>query len=137
MSEKTDAKTVVVSGDFTLDWNLAHSRGLEAQRGVWEPEVCPKLRWQRDGAALLADLIDGIADQIRDRAAYEIRQPNTRGVPGLLRMIRSAPRTRASVTPMAITTPSTPAETARSACMSLRPSATGRRSALDGCWRGI
>ena len=77
MSTKTDAKTVVVSGDFTLDWNLARSRGLEAQRGVWEPEVCSRLRWQRGGAALLADLIEGVAAQIRDRAVFEIRQPDT------------------------------------------------------------
>jgi len=70
-------KTVVVSGDFTLDWNLARSRGLEAQVGVWEPAVCSRLRWQRGGAALLADLIEGVAAQIRDRAVFEIRQPDT------------------------------------------------------------
>ena len=74
---ETDAKTVVVSGDFTLDWNLARSRGLETQSRVWEPEVCSRLRWQRGGAALLADLIEGVAAQIRDRAVYEIRQPDT------------------------------------------------------------
>jgi len=76
-STGTHAKTVVVSGDFTLDWNLARSRGLEAQRGVWEPEVCSRLRWQRGGAALLADLIEGVAAQISNRAAYQIRQPDT------------------------------------------------------------
>jgi RyR domain len=76
-SAETNAKTVVVSGDFTLDWNLARSRGLEAQTGVWEPEVCSRLRWQRGGAALLADLIEGVAVQIRDRTAYRIRQPDT------------------------------------------------------------
>jgi hypothetical protein len=76
-SKGSNAKPVVVSGDFTLDWNLARSRGLEAQIGVWEPEVCSRLRWQRGGCALLADLIDAIAGQIHDRAVYEIRQPNT------------------------------------------------------------
>ena len=74
---ETDAKTVVVSGDFTLDWNLARSRGLQALSRFWEPEACSRLRWQRGGAALLADLIEGVAAQIRDRAAYEIRQPDT------------------------------------------------------------
>jgi hypothetical protein len=76
-STGTDAKTVVVSGDFTLDWNLARRGGVEAQSRVWEPEVCSRLRWQRGGAGLLADLIEGVAAQIRDRAAYEIRQPDT------------------------------------------------------------
>lgn len=77
MSTETDVKTVVVSGDFTLDWNLARSPGLEAQRGVWEPEVSSRLTWQRGGAALLADLIEGVAAQIRDSAVFEIRQPDT------------------------------------------------------------
>jgi len=73
-STETDANTVVVSGDFTLDWNLARSPGLASQIGVWEPAVCSRLRWQRGGAALLADLIEGIAAQIRDRTVFETRQ---------------------------------------------------------------
>jgi hypothetical protein len=77
MSARVKAKTVVVSGDITLDWNLARSRGPEAQGPAWEPEVCSRLTWQRGGAALLADLIEGVAAQIHDRAAYEIRQPDT------------------------------------------------------------
>ncbi len=76
-STETGAKTIVVSGDFTLDWNLARSRGLEAQTGVWEPDVCSRLKWQRGGAALLADLLEGVAAQVRDRAVFEIRQPDT------------------------------------------------------------
>lgn len=76
-STVTDANAVVVSGDFTLDWNLARSPGLEAQIGVWEPAVCSRLMWQRGGAALLADLIGGIAAQIRDRTIFTIRQSDT------------------------------------------------------------
>lgn len=34
MSKKTGTKTAVVGGDFTLDWHLARSRGLEAQLAV-------------------------------------------------------------------------------------------------------
>jgi hypothetical protein len=77
MSTEASAKTIVVSGDFTLDWNLARSRALEAQRGVWEPEVCSRLEWQRGGAALLADLVESVAAQVRDRAVFEIRQADT------------------------------------------------------------
>ena len=33
VSTGTDANAVIVSGDFTLDWNLARSPGLEAQIG--------------------------------------------------------------------------------------------------------
>ena len=74
MSMTAEAKTVVVSGDFTVDWNLARSPGLESQIGVWKPTACSRLRWQRGGAALLADLIEGIAGQIRDRLVFETRQ---------------------------------------------------------------
>ncbi len=83
MSEKTDAKTVVVSGDFTLDWNLARDRGPEALNSVWEAAVCSRLRWQRGGAGLLADLINGVAKQIHGEVVYQVRQaktpPRTRG----------------------------------------------------------
>src|ERR1039458_2155600 len=75
MSTQMEAKTVAVSGDFTLDWNLARSRGVDAQTGVWEPEVCSRLRWQRGGSALLADLVAEVAEQIRDQAVYKICQP--------------------------------------------------------------
>jgi hypothetical protein len=77
MSTETEAKVVIVSGDVTLDWNLARSRGLETQIGVWEPAACSRLRWQRGGAALLADLVESIAAQIRERGVFEIRQPDT------------------------------------------------------------
>jgi len=77
MSAGLEDKIVVVTGDITLDWNLARSRGPEAQGPAWEPEVCSRMRWQRGGAALLADLIEGVAAQIRDGAAYGIRQPDT------------------------------------------------------------
>ncbi len=75
MSTQERAKTVVVAGDFTLDWNLARNTGAEAQGGLWEPEVCTRLRWQRGGAGLLADLIQGVTAQIHDAVAYQVCQP--------------------------------------------------------------
>jgi hypothetical protein len=77
MSTEMKAKTVVVSGDFTLDWNLARGRGPEALNRVWEAAVCSRLRWQRGGAGLLADLIGGVAEQIREKADYQLRQPKS------------------------------------------------------------
>ena len=72
MSAQMEAKTVVVAGDFTLDWNLARNQGLEPQRGLWDPEVCTRLRWQRGGSGLLADLVRGVADGIRSQAPYKL-----------------------------------------------------------------
>jgi hypothetical protein len=65
----------VVTGDITLDWNLARSRGPEAQGPAWESEVCSRLHWQHGGAALLADLVEAVAASLRPHADFEVRQP--------------------------------------------------------------
>ncbi len=77
MNVQASAKTVVVSGDFTLDWNLARGLGLAASNRAWEATECAKLRWQRGGAGLLADLICGVANQISTPAVHQILQPKT------------------------------------------------------------
>ncbi len=77
MNVQASAKTVVVSGDFTLDWNLARGLGLAASNRSWEATECAKLRWQRGGAGLLADLICGVANQISTPAFHQILQPKT------------------------------------------------------------
>jgi len=53
MNAGIQVKTVVVTGDITLDWNLGRSRGSEGPGSSAEAEVCSRLRWQRGGAALL------------------------------------------------------------------------------------
>ena len=70
-------KTVVVSGDVTIDWNLARSAGPGAPGTTSRSEVCARMMWQRGGAALLADLIEAIAVQIGAKSAFDIRQPKT------------------------------------------------------------
>jgi hypothetical protein len=57
-------KVVVVTGDVTMDWNLAnsHQRG-SSQGAAWNAEDCTFAYWQRGGAALLADLIKAIDDK--------------------------------------------------------------------------
>jgi hypothetical protein len=77
MTAEGTKRTVVVSGDFTLDWNLARGRGPEARDHVWEAATCSRLRWQRGGAGLLADLIDGVAKRIHCKPAIEVRQQGT------------------------------------------------------------
>lgn len=77
MGADKNAKTIVVTGDFTLDWNLARGRGPEALNRIWEAAACSRLRWQRGGAGLLADLIDAIAKQNPDQPVYEVRQPQS------------------------------------------------------------
>jgi len=51
MSAGMEPNIVVVSGDITLDWNLARSHGPGAEGPAWQSEVCSRLTWQRGGAA--------------------------------------------------------------------------------------
>ena len=46
-------KVVVVTGDVTMDWNLACTRNSEGSRLAWTAEDCTRTYWQRRGAALL------------------------------------------------------------------------------------
>ena len=65
------SKVVVVTGDITIDWNLARSRGPEAKGPAWLQDVCSHVSWQRGGAALMANLIGAVAES----ASYAVRQP--------------------------------------------------------------
>lgn len=53
-------RTVVVSGDVTVDWNLAR-RSLTAEGG---PRAGTRASWQRGGAALLADLLGTVVSTL-------------------------------------------------------------------------
>jgi hypothetical protein len=57
-------QAVVVTGDVSIDWNLARSRGSEGGGAVWNADDCTRAYWQRGGAALLADLIDAVARDV-------------------------------------------------------------------------
>jgi hypothetical protein len=58
------AATVVVSGDVTMDWNLAR-RAPPGLGGGWHPDLRARASRQRGGAALLADLVEA---SLEDRA---------------------------------------------------------------------
>jgi len=60
--------------------------GLEAQIGVWEPAVCSRLRWQRGGAALLADLIEVSRRRSAPAPYSNSASPIRRGAPDPPRM---------------------------------------------------
>src|SRR5512145_2756313 len=50
-------RTIVVSGDVTVDWNLAR-RTPPGVTGGWRPDLKARACRQRGGAALLADLVE-------------------------------------------------------------------------------
>jgi hypothetical protein len=53
--------TVIVSGDLTIDWNIAQ---IQKQRGsgVWATKNVARACWQPGGASLLAALVEAVAD---------------------------------------------------------------------------
>jgi hypothetical protein len=67
---------VVVTGDATMDWNLARTRRSRGDTSAWGFDDCTRACWQRGGAALLADLIEAVADSLRQsgQANFVLRQ---------------------------------------------------------------
>lgn len=87
MAATEDPKVMVVTGDVTIDWNLARTRRSDSRGQAWNADDCARAYWQRGGAALLADLIDGVADDLRQsgHADYSLRQmgaPRDQASPG-------------------------------------------------------
>src|SRR5512145_544787 len=80
-------KVIVVTGDVTMDWNLARTRRSDGGGGSWNADDCTRAYWQRGGAALLADLIEAVANDLRQegKANYSLREmgaPRDQALPG-------------------------------------------------------
>ena len=69
-------RVVVVAGDVTIDWNLARTLRSTGDRLAWTTEDCTRVQSQRGGAALLADLLECVATDLRRQghANYGVRQ---------------------------------------------------------------
>jgi len=71
MSEQ--AKIVIVTGDFTLDWNLALGQKLGSGSRTMGADSSTHQRWQRGGAALFADLMTAVTAKIGDGKSIVVR----------------------------------------------------------------
>jgi len=73
---QTSPEVVVVTGDVTMDWHLARWRRLKDGISVWNPEDWTRACWQRGGAALLADLIEAVAEELHQNGHgdFAVRQ---------------------------------------------------------------
>lgn len=70
-------KKIYISGDITIDWNLAR---IHRSKGIvqgWGFDDCTRATCQPGGAALLGKLISTIAEDLRENgiAEYEVVQP--------------------------------------------------------------
>jgi hypothetical protein len=75
-SKHDSSEVVVVTGDVTMDWNIARIRRGDHPRSSWNADDVTRAYWQRGGAALLADLIQAIAHQLQsnEEAGFRILQ---------------------------------------------------------------
>ncbi len=56
---------MVVTGDVTIDWHIATRRQRKGTQTAWNQTAWTRACWQRGGAALLADLIEVLAEDVR------------------------------------------------------------------------
>jgi len=61
------SKTIVVSGDFTIDWNIARIRRDDSAAHAWNPDDRTRACWQRGGSALLGDLIEALCLDLKNK----------------------------------------------------------------------
>lgn len=73
--------TVVVTGDVTMDWNLAHRRCGDGPAASWTSEDLARACWQRGGAALLGDLVTAVAQEVG--SSIRVLQPDSPNKPPL------------------------------------------------------
>ncbi|QDT89935.1 RyR domain-containing protein [Gimesia algae] len=76
MSDTSISKRILVAGDVTLDWQIAHIPGGDESSFQWTADQQTRVSCHRGGAALLADLIESVNDRLSQQAGtrHEILQ---------------------------------------------------------------
>ncbi len=62
-------RVVVVTGDVTIDWSVARSRGAASAGSAWSADDSSRAYWKPGGSALLADVITAVANRLQSRPA--------------------------------------------------------------------
>jgi hypothetical protein len=78
MNKKQGAKIIVVTGDVTIDWNVARVKRRDILAHVWDADVLTRACCQRGGAAMLADLVKAVARDLSESkpARFEVGETN-------------------------------------------------------------
>ena len=66
MNYDSNALKGVVIGDITIDWNIARSTQSKKGLSAWNPSDSVVVGWQRGGAALLADLLEAVSNDLNN-----------------------------------------------------------------------
>ncbi len=81
MTTKRAEQIVVITGDVTMDWNLARTRRSKGDSAFWQSDDTTCSYWQRGGAALLADLVQAVSMGVSTETGCPISIRQT-GAPG-------------------------------------------------------
>jgi hypothetical protein len=65
MRNKKDTLSLFVTGDVTIDWNIAHLSRESYEPTAWTGEESCRMSWHYGSAVLLADLITSMTNQLR------------------------------------------------------------------------
>ncbi|MGA2502659.1 MAG: RyR domain-containing protein [Anaerolineales bacterium] len=74
MPNKKPAKSVIVAGDITMNWNIATSSGSKGASSIWKQDVSSSIYWERGGAAQMADLIETASLSLPKDRQYTVHQ---------------------------------------------------------------
>jgi hypothetical protein len=73
MSNNKNTKILVVTGDLTIDWNIARVKQSDIIRNVWNAEDLTTAFCQKGGVAMLANLIKSIAANLNKNKKADIK----------------------------------------------------------------
>jgi hypothetical protein len=81
MNEPRRRKIVVVTGDVTIDWNIAQVQRTDSPAHAWSLDNLTHAFYHKGGAALLADLVEAVADSLtRSKlTSFEVRKVSAPG----------------------------------------------------------
>ena len=74
MPNKKPARSVIVAGDITMDWNIATSPGSKRPDPAWSPEINSSIFLEKGGAAHLAELIEAAASTLPTDQRFAVHQ---------------------------------------------------------------
>jgi hypothetical protein len=72
VNKKKDVKTIIITGDLTIDWNIARVKREDIIMHVWNAENLTTAYCQRGGVAMLTSLIKSIARNLKQERKTDI-----------------------------------------------------------------
>ncbi|NTU44642.1 MAG: ATPase [Chlorobiaceae bacterium] len=81
MRKKKDKLSLFVTGDVTIDWNIAHISRESHDPSAWTGAESCRMSWQFGSAVLLSDLITSMTNQLKVYLPYTVDVTSTHTTP--------------------------------------------------------